>query len=548
LLLLPAWLCFALVLRLRLSGRRPLDRPPPPRGGPRSLPRAADSRGAFEEEGEEEEAAVVARIVHRGEFGAGHRLARMSGAYRLARRLAKRAEGEQGTPRAARFRVELRADWGRCRTDNGTSTDVFAHLFGSNVLYGSGAADAGRAGKPKAKAPKQSVVAVRIRNDVPGYYAGQMYKNAGTPLTGRLWQRWVDKMEGTDVDLFRALLARFRHQGLVQEYQREKNWRNRFVVGVHLRLGNGERGHFAESGRGSADAASLVRDAVDLVQRYLDASEAKGGGDRERPPPALFVATDTPAALPLVRAELGRLAPALELWPSPTASRLPPAGVSYALESSDECLGGWVDAVVDQALLSRVDVLVAPARSTFTQILPRAVVLSPRQGGANSSSNRAPRRGGTFCEVETAEEHPPSSGSAPAPPRRMVCFESSADWLLRNGTDIAIEPPPEEGKGQQVQRRYLPHKVLVQLPEPPAANGNGEEEALWGAVRSALAAPNPAAGPGAPSDSGNGLGFGRGGGGDGDGGGGEATLRYGPRFAQKYREHPFRPGWTHGPA
>jgi hypothetical protein len=460
----------------------------------------------------------------------------MSGAYRLARRLAKRAEREQGTPRAARFRVELLADWGRCRTDNGTSTDVFAHLFGSNVLYGSGAAAAGRAGKPKAKAPKQSVVEVRIRNDVPGYYAGQMSKNAQTELTPSLWQSWVDKMEGTDLELFDQLLARFRHQGIVEEYRREKGWDgSRLVAGVHLRLGNGERGHFAESGRGSADAASLVRDAVDLVQRYLDASEEKGGGSG-RPPPALFVATDTPAALPLVRAELGRLAPALELWPSPTASRLPPAGVSYALESSETCLEGWVDAMVDQALLSRVDVLVAPARSTFTQILPRAVVL----GG-----------GGTFCEVEVAEEDPPAPGSGPPPPRRrMVCFESSAGWLLRNGTETAIEPPMEKGKGQQVQqRRYLPHKVLVHLPEPPAANGNGEEEALWAAVRSALASPDPAAGPGAPSDSGSGRGLGRGAGGDGDGGGGgEATLRYGPRFAQKYRSYPFRADWTHGPA
>jgi hypothetical protein len=477
----------------------------------------------------------------------------MSGAYRLARRLAAgRAEKEQQGRHASNstdpvLRVELRADWGLCRMDNGTSTDVFSHLFGSDLLYESGAAAEAaataaaasrRAGKPKGKAPlKQNIVTVRIRNDVPGYYAGQMYKNAQTKLTPSLWQRWVDKMEGTDLDLFRTLLARFRHQGIVQEYQQKKGWDgSRLVVGVHLRLGNGERGHFADSGRGSADAASLVRDTVDLVQRYLDALEETGGGDRERPPPALFVATDTPAALPLVRAELGRLAPALELWPSPTASRLPPAGVSYALESSDECLGGWVDAVVDQALLSRVDVLVAPARSTFTQILPRAVVL----GG-----------GGTFCEVETAEEDPPAPGSGPPPPprRRMACFESSAAWLLRNGTDALIEPPGESARGQQGQRRYLPHKVLVHLPEPPAADGDGEEEALWGAVRSALASPDRAPGPGAPSDGGSGQGrLGRGAGGDGDGGGGEATLRYGPRFAQKYRSYPFRTDWTHGPA
>jgi hypothetical protein len=411
-----------------------------------------------------------------------------------------------------------------------------------------------------------------------------MYKNAQKPVDGRLLERWYDKMLVSDLELFDGLLTKFRHQHMVREYQTQRNWHLFRVVGIHFRLGNGERSHFETSGRRMDNATQTVHNTLELVQRYLNLldEEEEKKDDSQRKPWALFLATDTPSLVPVVRAELERRRrrrliingddgdPSSEnkrnattrtrslmerLWVSPTVARLPERGVTYTLKRSNACLQGWVDSLVDQSLLSQVDVLVAPSRSTFTQILPRAVVLDrhssnnksrrKQQHGSSSLTHRGDKgpvrdTGGTFCEVESVDpssSSPPSSYQSPPMLPRMVCFRSSTDWLLRNNnSDSVTVLSLEETERQRIngggdgEYHYLPQKLMVHLPE--TADDNGVDPALLQRLRSSLFLR-----PTNENDRDN----------DKDDSPSAVILRYGERFAQKYRRYPFRSHWTFGP-
>ena len=88
--------------------------------------------------------------------------------------------------------------------------------------------------------------------------------------------------------------------------------------------------------------------------------------------------------------------------------------------------------MMDMALLAHSNILVAGMRSTFTQILPRAVVMG---------------RGERFCEVE--EE----TG------RTMTCWDEEDHWLFRR------QSPPSSTCSLDDTTTSVVHKLLVHLPD-----------------------------------------------------------------------------------
>lgn len=234
---------------------------------------------------------------------------------------------------------------------------------------------------------------VRMRNDVYGYHAGQDLKNSLTPVQPSQWQTKLKN----DVDLFTQIRRLF-------AFSAPKSWASHFVYGIHLRHGNGEQDHFVASGR-DKDALSL-----DIVAQLIEAHLRKNPATK---PPMLFVATDTPSLVtPLHRMlkELVKKDIPLVRW-----------------TSSESCL----DDLRDMMLLSHVDTLIATSRSTFTQILPRALLE------------------GEFCE---ADEH------------GMDCTRDQESWLFRKENVTRYRLKNDIGNGTS----DIIHKVMVHLPVSPS--------------------------------------------------------------------------------
>jgi len=261
---------------------------------------------------------------------------------------------------------------------------------------------------------------------------------------------------------------------------------------LHLRAGNGEGHHFTQSGRVSPfdiNESTMIDRLVRLIKMAV-IRETKRLSNRKSHPkkqlrddeqnddlrPLLFIATDTAHLLPLIdeAINIGIMNESNKHYddsestqeksntpnitmshPSPVSlevvtwpqDRLPKnAGVTFdALEGQGQrCLDGWKAAVSDALLLSKVDVLVAAKRSTFTQSLPVTVGFdrNRKKGQADSASDtvsspskdqidlkKKPQklreeiiednRRFSFCEVSETDVS------------NMFCYADARTWLFR---------------------------------------------------------------------------------------------------------------------
>jgi hypothetical protein len=377
---------------------------------------------------------VPNRVYYVGKFGLGHRLSKLSAAHHLATHILNVSEVE--------------VHWGSCKTG---TTDLFTFLFGTHVLPAAATT----------AATATSGKMILVRNDVHGYYAGQNYKNAQRVIPKRYASDnnsdnsgpWVQKLQADEI-LFRDLRHRFmQRHSQVRAFMKQQDWHNRtLVVGLHLRGGNGELHHFATSGRAVNDTTRLVQDLCQLLVQSLVvpiAAAAAGIGQLPRLP-LLFLATDTKDLIPIVRHACGSSFETVVL-PQPRLD----VGVSYAAwTQGEECFTGWKASMMDMVLLASSDILVAGMRSTFTQILPLALVLSDNDKKEQSSSSLGRIRRRQYCEV------------APTG-RSMTCFDNKRAWLFRNN-------PARQQYTYSLEtastKSILPpalvvHKTLVHLPD-----------------------------------------------------------------------------------
>ncbi|GAX22524.1 hypothetical protein FisN_14Hh146 [Fistulifera solaris] len=337
----------------------------------------------------------VNRLYYVAQFGLGHRLSKLSAAYHLTRVLNLPV-------------MELHG--GSCQTE----TDVFAYLFGTHRLTMRTSTTADYRNRQ-----------ILVRNDVAGYAAGQSYKNARVAIpqhyrTGNN-NPWKKKLR-FDRILFQELLDRFVQRTplpLLQQFERHT------VIGLHVREGNGEQDHFAASGRRIGNTTTFVNDLCYLLRKY--AAE-----QRWSRPALLFLATDTERVIPMVQTACHTTAtdyPGIPIVWLP--QNRPTQGVSYqAWNHGEPCFQGWQSSMMDMALLAHADVLVAGMRSTFTQILPRALVM-----GRNKS----------FCEVHETG-------------RTMTCWDEEESWLFRN-------LPASTTYSLDNTAISVVHKLLVHLPD-----------------------------------------------------------------------------------
>jgi len=194
------------------------------------------------------------------------------------------------------------------------------------------------------------------------------------------------------------------------------------VVGVHFRLGNGEK--FA---RMPTNHTHVVLRAAAGVKKVA----AQLGYDRFR----VLVATDDPVALEILRKHTDLDVFAREQW-------RPPAGAGIVFSSwrvkevdkdksvaaqkemtgsADACLRNSADMLIDSLLLGYADALVLPVPSTFT-VLPKVMAHS---------------RGAPYCAFLGETWH---AAGLHEEPIAMTCFRKDAKTGHASDWTVAVEP------------------------------------------------------------------------------------------------------------
>ncbi|MGK3749795.1 MAG: hypothetical protein ACI8RD_002092 [Bacillariaceae sp.] len=504
---------------------------------------------------QERPAIVVNEIIHRAFFGLGHRLHRSAAAYHLARSLSLSSSQEkqqQDQP----IITHLRFHWESCLAvsngNNGNTNttskasgpeeeeeeeeeenkeyNVFRYLFGEDLWILNHHDDIISSSLYKnnnSRTNRRNMII--IRNDIPGYIAGQLYKDLKIPIdinskkimlvssqVNRTKQTTdpsvgynviLNKLMNSDVDFYRRLVNNYRFRSELHEFKFKHKWNERsLVVGLHLRAGNGEDAHFKESGRAASmklnDESVLVSRLVQLINIIIIRETKDQNKQNNALPPLLFIATDTAHFLPLIEKaiitnEEISLRPEIITYPQYRLPRNAGVGFDALKGKGDSCLDGWKSAVNDALLLSEVDILIAAKRSTFTQSLPLTLGfdrnrnrnddmldnISNKDDDADHKSKknitRINNKRFSFCEVSESDA------------TSVTCVTDARTWLFRgedniNGhTDsfkvdgyrttedariwtVAIPTnttATEIQKQQQQQQQYVAHKVTVLLPD-----------------------------------------------------------------------------------
>jgi hypothetical protein len=495
---------------------------------------------------------VVNEIIHRAFFGLGHRLHRSAAAYHLAQSLSLSSEEEEEEKQEQDQTIitHLRFHWESClAVDNGNDNNnnttskasgtkeeikeynVFRYLFGEDLWtlnHDDSIASSLFYKNSKSRVDRRNMII--IRNDIPGYIAGQLYKDLKIPINRNSNKVTVEssqvnrtkqttdpsigynvilnKLMNIDVDFYRRLVNNYRFRSELHEFKFQHKWNERsLVVGLHLRAGNGEGAHFKESGRAASmklnDESLLVSRLVQLINLIIirETNRLQNQNRQNNTlPPLLFIATDTAYFLPLIEKAITNeeisLRPEIITWPQYRLPRNAGVGFDALKGKGDSCLDGWKSAVNDALLLSEVDILIAAKRSTFTQSLPLTLGFDRNWNDKNSSNKdddhdhefkenitRINTRQFSFCEVSE-----PDATS-------VTCLTDARTWLFRgedntNGHADSFQydgyrttedariwtvviptntTATENQKQQQQQHQEVAHKVTVLLPDiaPP---------------------------------------------------------------------------------
>uniref|UniRef100_A0A7R9WMY6 Membrane-associated protein n=1 Tax=Craspedostauros australis TaxID=1486917 RepID=A0A7R9WMY6_9STRA len=415
------------------------------------------------------------RLIHVGIYGLGHRLLRASSAWHLGQALGMTT---------VKFR------WGTCGEDHATGPDIFEYLFetsewdlpqpslgstsGSISMRERPLHDAARAdgqGQHGRRNHRDDIEKqVRVRNDVYGYVPGQSLKDFGVPLNAT-YKSTRDGPFGSklrsDAAFYRRIETMFRFRDSIDDFMEENGFRNHVVIGLHLRLGNGEQDHFQEAGRQIANETEFVANLTSLIasmirNRRTDMSTTAGDQSQKssRKSVVVFLATDAPARIAAVKQQLKDKAQVpVILFPQIRVEA--DQGVSFTAwkGAGQKCLKGWQAMLSDMIILGHTDVVIAARHSAFTQSLPLSLVFQRADLSAAAATGTTTAEDGhpEFCEVST-------DGTS------MSCHQSSESWLFRDDPttphySLSHNQSTSFAAGELSFEYLVQHKLLVHLPD-----------------------------------------------------------------------------------
>ena len=350
------------------------------------------------------------RVLFTGSFGFGHRMSKLSAAIHLV-----------ASTKFHRYIPLVQVQWGICPGGiefvNDSAVDIFAYLFNSTEIeISSIESNSGTADNPLDPVRAMDGKVLWIRNDVAGYYAGQSYKNAGLSLNYSLASKVFHDKLRWDHALYKHLFLSKRFIGFyeIQQYQKQHRWDSFFVMGVHVRAGNGEQNHFTSAQRNVfLQQPAVIHSIAQSIRQLYNAMKKQYSQPMKMKAPLVFLATDTEYYIDALRQELSSFCDVIVYHHQP---RVPSGhGVSYETNwthsDPQTCLQGWHGAAMDMMLLSLSDVLVATSRSTFTQIVPASIIF-----------HRASDHAWKYCEMDLF-----SSSTSTG----MTCFRDQSSWLFR---------------------------------------------------------------------------------------------------------------------
>jgi hypothetical protein len=420
------------------------------------------------------------QLLYAGSFGIGHRMNKLSCVHHMLSANKDRSE-------FYKYISIIKVEWGTCPSTNSThytsNVDIFEYLFASQYismtdvkqqrdsyyrtppLGGSTTTNNNLSYRTAAHNRSKDFdflgqKTLWIRNDVAGYFAGQSYKNAKIRLhNSNALELFHDKLL-SDNHLFQYLIKhRFIGYNHVQQYKLEHEWDKHYVMGIHIRAGNGEQNHFVQSGRNIVMAGRqeqiVEHIAKTIHQIYINVKNEQKFSVK---PPLVFLATDT-------EYYIQSLTNALRLYNMPLISfneqpRIPKGmGVSYdntiyLQQSNISCYQSWYGSMIDMTLLSESDTVIATTRSTFTQILPNSVVF--HRAGTKSSIYK-------YCEMDLI-----SKGKN----TKTTCFQNQTSWLLRNNSSewntFCVEGDTASVKVNDCNgnsKNPVTHKLMVHFPD-----------------------------------------------------------------------------------
>lgn len=393
------------------------------------------------------------RVLYTGSFGFGHRMSKLSAAVHLI-----------VSSEFRRYIPLVEVQWGTCRSDDASSdasgVDIFAYLFNSTYLFLSSIRSI-TSSDDNGLDPFHSSggKVLWIRNDVAGYYAGQAYKNARLSLNySQAFVVFQDKLR-MDYSLYEHLFLSKRFIGFdeAQKFQKQHHWNEFFVMGVHIRAGNGEQNHFTSAQRNGFSHQSgieVIYSIARSIQHLYRASMEQQSPAGQIKAPLVFLATDTEYYIQALRVELSDFCDVIIYHQQP---RVPPGqGVSYETNwtNSDPhtCLKGWYGAAMDMKILSSSDVIIATSRSTFTQIVPASIVF-----------HRVTDHKWRYCEMDLF--------TSPIA-TKMTCFHDQTSWLhRRNEVDLLTFCIPKRGETNSAVCREsstispVAQKVMIHFPD-----------------------------------------------------------------------------------
>ena len=403
-------------------------------------------------------------VSHRAMFGLGHRLAKISCAYHLTKSLGL---------------SQLQLEW---KDDCEKGNNIVPKLFGSDIIHvpNTNNNNHNHNNISAASDTADTKKTIFVHNDVDGCYSGNTYHIHQVPISSRNITSFKDKL-ASDIELYTILRSKFIGMKDAIDFMNEHDFANKFVIGLHLRLGNGESHNFVEQGRGMSDEWSFVYNLIDLIRQFIDevqdayperflidtthhhskntrstkrivnedgseevvveeAEEECRQSMQQHKTPLIFLATDSPKFIPHLVNESGLpivVMPQIRVESGVTFSALRGGG--------DKCVKGWNDMLLDSMIMSVSDVLIAARHSSFTQILPMPLVFD--RGSANSGPH--------FCEVsDTAEE--------------MTCLEDMETWMLRNNVNKTFNyaihnknSTTSANKGVPAQKNHIHYPDVV---------------------------------------------------------------------------------------
>jgi len=215
-----------------------------------------------------------------------------------------------------------------------------------------------------------------------------------------------DWMQSNEI-FFNSLVERFRFKDEVDEFRSRHRFDDHFVLGMHVRAGNGEIGDFTRKNRTIENMTSWTESMSDML---ISISNSSSHGR----PTVLFLATDTAAVVETMRQSLvGKMDVVVyEQSRPPDGSGVVfgEHGRGIANRTKQRC-DDWKNALMDMMILTGSDVVISGRPSSFTQSLPMGVALS--------------RKNGRYCEVALDATY--------------RCYRTFQDWCCRGVSFLPIE-------------------------------------------------------------------------------------------------------------